>query len=457
MFYGVKITSGLADWQVLQRHDGKAQATLQGEWALEPGARKVAVRSITPSIRVLNEMDQSMVLPWTACESQAADAHTGAWSVTVTLPQGGPYRIETCLDVVAPSGDHWMFHGDIRVHIGVGDLFVMAGQSNAAGYAKGVAFDPPDVRVRLLRNSSHWDMAAHPMNDATNAADCLNAPMGVTGTSPFLSFGRTYADLTGVPVGLIQTAQGGSPMKRWDDRRNGDLLRNLLEKIGTGDVRAICWYQGCADANEADAAIYEESFAHMVDVIRKHAGWCIPFFTMQLNKYTTQDDAASWAAIKGAQYSAAKNLEKVWLMPTSTLPLSDEIHNSAAGNVTLGQQLARQVHAELNGGPHYAAPAVTKAVLRDGEVVLHVDASGQLLRLNYRLDQEDFHLTDASGSIPVKAVALDGSELRLTPEKPLAGKVTLSYGCGPMEPRGPIVDMNTYLPIIAFENMEVIA
>lgn len=457
MFYGVRITRGLSDWQVLQRCDGRARVRLEGEWQLEPGAIKAGVRSATPVIRVVNELDQTLLQPWTPCDHQTGEGVSGNWDVALTLPQGGPYRIETSLDAVsAANGDHWMFHGDIRVHVGVGDLFCMAGQSNAAGYAKGVAFDPPDVRVHLLRNSGRWDMAAHPMNDATDAADCVNAPMGVTGTSPFLSFGRRYADYTGLPVGLIQTAQGGSPMKRWDAERDGDLLRGMLEKLkACGSVRAVIWYQGCADANENDAPLYAESFARMVRTVRRQMGEALPFFTMQLNKFTLQDDAASWAAIKEAQRRAANELENVWLLPTSMLPMSDEVHNSALGNVALGEALARQLHSVLNGGAAYAAPSVEQAAYADGCICLSCRSAGPLARLNTRKDLLDFVIFDDDGAATVQTLKVSGSQICLTPDRALRGCVRISYGCDPQGPMGLIIDQYTYLPLISFDRMEV--
>lgn len=457
MFYGVRIQQGVSDWQVFQRRDGKATIHLKGDYRLQEGAIKAGVRSATPVIRVMNEMDQSLIQPWTPCDVQNGDSISGEWETGITLPQGGPYRIETSLDAVSAShGDHWMFHGDIRVHVGVGDLICMAGQSNAAGYAKGVAFDPPDVRVHLLRNSGHWDMAAHPMNDATDAADCVNAPMGITGTSPFLSFGRRYADYTGLPVGLIQAAQGGSPMKRWDDTRVGDLLQGMLDKIqACGGVRAIVWYQGCADATEADAAIYAESFAHMVDVVRQHTGECTPFFTMQLNKYVLQEDAASWAKIKEAQRQAALQMEKIYLLPTAILPMSDDVHNSALGNVALGEMLAKQLHGVLNTGATYAAPTMQAIRMQEGSISITCAGCTSLHRLNSRLDAEDFVITDDEGVVTEKTVAVAGCEITLTPARPLHGRVFVSYGCDPLGPRGPLVDPATYLSLIAFHHVEV--
>lgn len=456
MFFGVKISAGLSDWQVLQRHDGKAEVSLCGRWRLEDGAVRAGVRSVTPVIRVMSELDQRVVLPWTPCASRSEDGQNGEWDVTLALPQGGPYRVETSLDAVsAASGDHWMFHGDIRVHIGVGDVFVMAGQSNAAGYAKGVAFDPPDPRVCLLRNRGKWDMAAHPMNDATDAPDCANAPMGITGTSPFLAFGREYADAAGVPVGLIQAAQGGSPISRWDESRNGDLLRGMLGKMG--DACAVLWYQGCADASEELAPLYADSFAALVRDVRAHAGWEVPFFTMQLNKYTSQPDALAWAQIKELQRQAALTMPAVWLLPTSTLPMSDEVHNSAAGNVTLGGMLAKQVYSVLHGAGDYAAPALEKAWIDEGRLHLSFSAQGDLMRAGAPTDLTDFWLEDENGAIAVTGLTVRGHEAVLEAEKPLGGKVFVSYGVDPNGPVRAIVDTQTWLPLIDFYRVEVSA
>ena len=463
MFYGVEILSGLQDWQVLQRSGGAAEITLKGRWQLESGAVRAGVSSATPVIRLVNEQDQSWIFPWTPCGRQTGgdkltgDEVKGEWEADITLPQGGPYRLETSLDAVSKeTGEHWMFRGDIRVHIGVGDLFCMAGQSNAAGYAKGWAFDPPDIRVRLQRNSGKWDMAAHPMNDATQAADCVNAPMSVTGTSPFLSFGRRYADFTGLPVGLIQAAQGGSPISRWDSRRNGDLYRNMLEKIrAAGGVRAILWYQGCADADEENAALYPDSFARMVNDTRRALGWSIPFFTMQLNRFEAQPDPAAWGAVKESQRRAALSMENVWVLPTAGLPLSDEIHNSAAGNVRLGEMLARQVYGALCGGSTYEAPMLERARQTQEGILLSFRHAQSLVCLRLQHDVNDFAVEDKSGLIGVNNIEPRGGCLLLRLERPAQSGAFVSYGAHPHGPEGAIIEQSTDLPILSFQHVEV--
>jgi len=53
--------------------------------------------------------------------------------------------------------------GDMIHNIGVGDVFVVAGQSNAAGRAKNPVEDAPELGVHLLRDSGVWDLATHPL------------------------------------------------------------------------------------------------------------------------------------------------------------------------------------------------------------------------------------------------------------------------------------------------------
>ena len=74
------------------------------------------------------------------------------------------------------------------------------------------------------------------------------------GVSPYLAFGKKYAQISNMPVGLVQTSLGGSPMARWNPE-NGDLYQNMIDKIHeTGDRCAgILWYRGCSDTDPEPA------------------------------------------------------------------------------------------------------------------------------------------------------------------------------------------------------------
>lgn len=454
MFFGARITSGLQDWQVLQRRNGAAAVQLKGEWCLEPGAQRVGVSKRTVRVRCTRQIDQKPVSHWIPADTM----DDGTWSVDFSLPEGGPYLVETTLDAVSSqTGDHWLFRGDIRTHVAVGDLFCIAGQSNAAGYGSGEAADPPNMMVRLQRNDGHWDLATHPFNDATGAPDSPNAPMGICGTGPFLAFGRAYYRRHKVAVGFLQTAQGGQPIARWDPRQDGSLLDNMVKKIqNAGGVRAVFWYQGCSDAAPGLAENYAEAFALVVNTLRGRLGEALPVFTFQLNRYVGCQFDESWGLVKDSQLKAAQSLPGVWIQPTNGVPLSDMIHNSSSSNVTLGERLEQQVSSAFFGLDDYRAPWPREARLTAGEIILKVDNAGGGLRFDGIGEEAgNFYVRDSLGVNPVVTAFCRDGLVVISTQRPISGKAWLSYAYA-CDPAGAfLVDSTTGLPLLSFYQMEV--
>ncbi|MBO7358384.1 MAG: hypothetical protein J6U72_00995 [Clostridia bacterium] len=443
MFYGVRITFGLQSWQVVQTYDGMASVRIGGSWRLEEGAKKAGVSSVTPEYRLAREDDNSVVYDWTD-----ADVITDkTWEADVRLPRGGLYRLETCLDAVsAKTREHWRFRGDIRTHLGAGDVFAMAGQSNSAGYSKGAAFDPPDMMVHVLRNSGRWDMAAHPLNDATDAPDCPNAPMGQTGTSPFISFGREYSRIEGVPVGLIACAQGGSSISRWDTRNGGELNLNMIRKIRrAGGAKAVFWYQGCADASPDGADTYAEKFTRMAEETRRALKYTIPYYTFQLNRYDAPHDSDSWNRIREIQLELSQELDAVYLLPTTGMELGDEIHNSSRANVALGEMLARLI---CRGEK---APLACGISADGSRITVKIGAlAGELHRQCASRLSECFRAEDERGIIDITEVRPGADSICLTLARQTEGDVFVSYDMEEAPFHAPFRDSLTLLPVVPF-------
>ena len=121
---GAVITTGPQAWQVLQREaDGHAPVTLAGTCAGEmPGVVEV---------RVASEYDSASV---PACNWRDAEMLDGqAWRITLRVPTGGLYRLETRMRLAGMVGGY--YPGDKIWHVAVGDVWVIAGQSNAVAMA----------------------------------------------------------------------------------------------------------------------------------------------------------------------------------------------------------------------------------------------------------------------------------------------------------------------------------
>jgi len=128
--------------------------------------------------------------------------------------------------------------------VSVGDIYVIAGQSNAAGWAN-VAYEPlenlPYVPCMYRRNlSKKWQKLQHPTSPSGNGAPW---PLVMS----YLSKDHN------MPVGIITTAIGGAWLKHWLKSSNNHYPR-MIDTVrkathGSMKVKAVLWFQGEADCN----------------------------------------------------------------------------------------------------------------------------------------------------------------------------------------------------------------
>lgn len=329
------IIDGAENWQIFVRNGASATVHLSGGARAEDAPGDVFVR-------VVSEDDSHPIVPWTGATREGE-----SWSLDLQIPTGGPYRLETCAKL--PQQDFRdAVGGQMRLHLFVGDLYLIAGQSNAVGYARDEYSDPPCIGVSVFRLNGSWDLATHPLNDGTQCG-FANRDVPVPAHSPWLSFAKILYRKTGVPIGLLPAALGGSPMAAWEP---GQLLyNNALEMVKkAGAPKGVLWYQGCADAIAGDAQDYSFRFLTMVQALRRDLeDPTLPFFTCQLNGFTepsTPDTDAAWAALR-RQQSLCAEAEGIYLLPTAGMKLYDQIHNCVLSNIRIGRQIAAQVLANL--------------------------------------------------------------------------------------------------------------
>lgn len=453
--HGLLMEKAPEDWQILQQENGIATVRFSGTWNAPQAALDVGVKSVRPVIRVVEEASNYQVIPWVEVKSRITNETLwqGVWEAALRIPAGGPYRIEGGLDTRSVTGLRWMFRGDVRRHVGVGDLFVMAGQSNASGFAKDMAYDPPQMGVHLFRNCSRWDIAAHPVNEATGAGDVANLEMGNPGVSPYLSFGKHFSRLSGRPVGLIATAQGGQPISRWEKSTGGALFDRMLQQIAAcgGKVAGILWYQGCSDTQKEQAERYLEKFRCLVEDTRQALGYQVPFFTFQINRSTEDDGGDGWALVREAQRRAARELPGVTVLSTLHCGLSDSIHNDAVSNVMLGEKLARHCAGILCGGQAFYAPDIESAVLEGKELVLSFSHVADELELSRLPADRCGFLVEAEGApVPITAWRTEANRIILTLECDPQGDCTVSYAWEKNPVSQPVMDFVTSLPLLSF-------
>ncbi len=453
---GAIIDQGPSDWQIIQQdREGFGAIFLKGRWVhTDPGRVEV---------RLVREDTGAAALDW----QPAATSAEGTWSAELRrVPAGGLFRLETRLNHQGNIAGEWSIRGDTRHFLGVGDLWIIAGQSNSAGYGRGPYCDPPELGVHLFRNSDTWALAAHPMNDATDTQHPVNREVANPGHSPYLHFGRVLLRELGHPIGLIQTALGGSPLSAWNPTQTDKavLYENMLDcaKKAGGRVRGILWYQGESDTGtDADAATYAERFTRAVEAWRAALDDPeLPVLTVQLNRvYQPADEGMNrrWTQVREAQRQVARTLKGVAVVPALDLPLSDLIHISPAGNLLLGERLARAALGMVHSRAiDYLAPDLQSATRSADSRIVELKFASVTSRMDtIDTTSHSFEVEDEQGGVAVAQVAFtQDARVHLHLARPLKGRAVVHGGWGASPITVP-ADMERFLPMLGFYGVEV--
>ncbi len=360
------IRAGLADYQVFQR-DSSGAATITFSATLSER------QNGTVECRVIAQRTGAVVADW----HEVGTCQRGQVEATLTrLTTGGPYAVQ--VRVVAGNGAV-IAEKEVR-HVLVGDLWVLAGQSNMEGIGELRGAPEPSVLVNSYGFDEQWSFAADPLHWLLDSPDPVHhggrPPEELararaaakrdpqTGAGLALPFAKELVARTGVPIGLVPCAHGGTSMEQWDPAKKdqggaslyGSMYRRFLA-VG-GKVRGVLWYQGESDANQTEAALFHDRFLALVAAIRQDFGDPqLPFYFVQLGRYVTARENPYWNVIREQQRLCAMELAHAGMVTAIDLPLDDPIHISTKGLERLGKRLAMLVlrdlfgHSQIQPGP----------------------------------------------------------------------------------------------------------
>ncbi len=247
-------------------------------------------------------------------------AFTGQqFSATMEVPAGGWHRLE----VRAVSADRVLAEAAVE-HVGVGEVFVVAGQSNAANHGEE---KQATTCGRVVSFDGHrWQFANDPQPGATGAGGSFLPP-----------FGDAMAQRFGVPVGFVACGVGATSIREWLPRGSRfpnpptlvgrvrqladgtweskgeafDMLVARMKSLGPRGFRAVLWHQGESDANQQDPTrtlpgnLYREYLEQLIRESRRALGWEAPWFVAQVSYHVPGDEASP--DIRAAQAAVWKD------------------------------------------------------------------------------------------------------------------------------------------------------
>ena len=383
-----------------------------------------------------------------ACAPVPLALTDGAFSCEISLPVGGPYVMGIC-SYDREQGCFERVHGACRRHFFVGDVYLIAGQSNAAGKALGILHEGVELGVMLLRDLCTWDIASAPFSDYDDSRHNM-----------FLHFARILKKETGRPIGLVPAAMGGAPLSRFVTEEEGDLYRKMLSALEQHNVtpKAVLWYQGCSDVGDVKSVEhYLDRFTKFVKNVRNDLhNEALPVYTFQLNRQILQEKDEKrdrgYDRIREAQRQAASVLPGVYVLPAiDGLSMSDFIHASRLSYTSFAERLALSVLArEYGKGLGVSVPEICSATLAGNELTLaFAGVSSYLTDFHCGTAHLPVTVTDTEGEIGILSHTVKRSEIILLLSRPAVSEAFVSLQSG-ADPRYYIADHLTGTPALCF-------
>lgn len=211
------------------------------------------------------------VIDWQPAKLEA----NGSFQSKLVAPAGGWYALE----VRAVKRNKIVATRKVA-HVGVGEVFIGAGQSNSTSCGgfqskcRGDGRTQPMSGMVTTFDGTCWRIANDPQPGAHDK---------ITNGSFWPAFGDAMAAIFQVPIGVAVTGHAGTSIRQWT---KDDVLfqwtLTRLRQLGRNGFRALLWHQG---ENDADAGMsadrYAEGLAKIIADFRAAMGRDFPVFVAQ--------------------------------------------------------------------------------------------------------------------------------------------------------------------------------
>ncbi len=312
------------DYQVYQRtspHKGdvRVRGTISDSQAADIKLEFRIVTSDSHALRYLRDVPHDKDAQADLWQELAIRKDGNAFEAIFSAPAGGWYRFE----LRALEAGTVIAETAIK-HFGVGEVFVVAGQSNSANHGQ----EKQVTRTKRVASfdGQRWKIADDPQSGASGNGGSFMPPLGDAMVERF-----------DVPVGFVACGIGASSVREWLPKgetfpnpptietrvvkladsswaSNGEayaMLVKRMKQIGPNGFRAVLWHQGESDANQRDPSrtlpgnLYREYLEKLIRDSRHDIGLDIPWFVAQVSYHVPGDEYSP--EIRDAQASLWKD------------------------------------------------------------------------------------------------------------------------------------------------------
>ena len=365
----------------------------------------------------LYDMDGNVAIPWQNLNDYSYN--NGEWQGSLIVPCG-MYRHQarvleddaTISEVTGISVGRW----------GIGMIFVCAGQSNMYNMFVGSPAQTPYDETSMGGFGNWYDMMG---DGAVNLANALY-------------------DATGIPVGLINCAVGGSTISDWADYGSPWVDMGYIITENGGDIEGFLWHQGEADAV---AGTTKETYKAQLNKLYDRLLAFIPREPKDFQFGCAIVGSVDHVGVTNARMQAIREAQMEWIAQrpfaywlgcSIDRGQTDGFHWNEPDYGVMGNRYAKGIACSLGEIVQGSeGPLIRRASITGDEVTVFITQNGgtELLDLNGDDSGNDisgFEVSDDNfaTTIAISASEFDGNTIKLTLVETPTDEVQVRYQYG---------------------------
>jgi len=373
------------------------------------GSHMVLQRDVPLTIWGTADIGESVTVQLGDEEASTETGDNGKWSVKLKSQKadGKPRTITV-------TGNNKIVLEDILI----GEVWIGSGQSNmewqlANTIGSDEAIEKANhANIRLF----HVPKAqSDSPNDDINAAWKACTPANVRSFSAVLYFyGRRLHEELDVPVGLINSSWGGSPIEPWTiaDGKSGGMYNAMIAPLTDFAVQGSIWYQGETNVLHKNGLGYT---GKMKDLI---SGWRTAFkdeghafYFVQIAPWQGSYGPGELPALWEAQVASLKLPATGMAVTTDLVDNIKDIH--PRNKVDVGERLALWALAKSYGkkGLVYSGPLYKSMTVDGSKIRLEFAHAGDGLKSRDDKPLSEFQIAGADGKFVAASATIDGKNI----------------------------------------------
>ncbi len=371
------------------------------------GSHMVLQRNVPLPIWGTADAGEEVAVDLAGNQAKTTADKNGKWQVTLK-----PMKADGQALKLTVSGKNTVTLEDILI----GEVWVGSGQSNMEWQLRSsdnakeaiTAANHPTIRLFHVPKVQ----TAAPATDVKAAWKVCTPETAPTFSGVLYFFGARLQKDLDVPIGLINSSWGGSPIEPWTITENGSgrMYNGMIAPLLPLPIKGSIWYQGETNVIQKNGMAYRGKMKDLIE------GWRKVWNNEELSFYFVQ--IAPW---DNTRYADGE-LPKLWEAQAATLKLphtgmavtTDLVPNlkdiHPRNKIDVGNRLALWALTKDYGkqGIVYSGPLFTKQEVEGNKIRLHFAHAESGLKASDEKALSHFQIAGEDGKFAAATATIDG-------------------------------------------------